>query len=347
MLQNIPKGNKSKAKQMFVSRYGEGGAIVQSDFSSLEVYVQANQTHCKQLIADLRAGVDMHCMRLAAKERMDYGEVVKLCKGWKETTADGAVVNHEPVKEWDYKRTGAKVYSFQRAYGAGNGTIAKATGMLVEEVEALATAEDARYPEINQFFDMLEKEIESNAVPTTNFSAHPLNPAIRVQMRISRIRDVDGGRLTYRSHPSTAWQLKRGVISTFSPTERKNYIVQRGGAQIMKAAMYLMVMELYKRKNFDGLACLINTVHDAQYVDAAPQVKAQAAALLHACMSVATAYWVHWHRADWEIAVPSDTSWGPSMAVEEQMPDEVLADAAVIVKELREQYGLGRLASTE
>ncbi len=339
-LQTLPKGNKSKAKQMFVSRYGEGGAIIQSDFSSLEVYVQANQTHCKQLISDLRAGIDMHCMRLAAKERMDYGEVVKLCKGWKETTADGAVVNHEPVKEWDYKRTGAKVYSFQRAYGAGNGTIAKATGMLVEEVEALATAEDARYPEINQFFDMLEKEIESNAVPTTNFYAHPLNPAIRVQMRISRIRDVDGGRITYRSHPSTAWQLKRGVISTFSPTERKNYIVQRGGAQIMKAAMYLMVVELYKRKNFDGLACLINTVHDAQYVDAALQVKAQAAALLHACMSVATAYWVHWHRADWEIAVPSDTSWGPSMAVEEPMSGEVLADAAVIVNELREQYGL-------
>ena len=108
----------------------------------------------------------------------------------------------------------------------------------------------------------------------------------------------------------------------------------------MKAAMYLMVVELYKRENFGGLACLINTVHDAQYVDAAQQVKAQAAALLHACMVVATAYWVHWHKADWEIAVPSDTSWGPSMAVEEPLPDEVLAEAAALVNELREQYGL-------
>ena len=339
-MQNIPKGNKSKVKQVFKSRYGEGGVIIQSDFSSLEVYVQANQTHCKQLIADLRAGVDMHCMRLAAKEHMDYDEVVKLCKGWRETAADGTVISHASVKEWDYKRTGAKVFSFQRAYGAGNATIAKATGMTVEEVDALAAAEDARYPEINQFFDGLEKQIELAAVPTSTFIAHPANPAVRVQLRISRIRDQDGGKITFRSHPSPAWQLKRGVTSTFSPTERKNYIVQRGGAQIMKAAMYLMVVELYKRENFGGLACLVNTVHDAQYVDAAQQVKAQAAALLHACMVVATAYWVHWHKADWEIAVPSDTSWGPSMAVEEPVTDEVLAEAAAIVKELREQYSL-------
>lgn len=339
-MQNIPKGNKSKVKQVFKSRYGEGGVIIQSDFSSLEVYVQANQTHCKQLIADLRAGVDMHCMRLAAKEHMDYEDVVKLAKGWRETASDGSVIHHAAVKEWDYKRTGAKVFSFQRAYGAGNATIAKATGMTVEEVDALAAAEDARYPEINQFFDGLEKQIEANAQPTSTFIAHPANPAVRVQLRISRIRDQDGGKLTFRSHPSPAWQLKRGITSTFSPTERKNYIVQRGGAQIMKAAMYLMVKEMYQRQNFGGLACLVNTVHDAQYVDAHPQVKAQAAALLHACMVVATAYWVHWHKADWEIAVPSDTSWGPSMAVEEPVPDEVLAEAAAIVEELREQYGL-------
>ena len=101
-----------------------------------------------------------------------------------------------------------------------------------------------------------------------------------------------------------------------------------------------MVKELAKRQNFGGLACLVNTVHDAQYIDAHPKVKAQAAALLHACMVVATAYWVQWHKADWEITVPSDTSWGPSMAVEDPLPDEVLAAAAVIVKELREQYGL-------
>jgi hypothetical protein len=338
-LQNLPKGNKSKVKQIFKSRYPDG-VIIQSDFSSLEVYVQANQTHCAQLIEDLRAGIDLHCVRLAAKEHMPYDEVLKLAKGWKETAPDGSVIHHAAVQEWDYKRTAAKVYSFQRAYGAGVPTIAKATGMSEEEVQALADAEDARYPEINEFFDELEKKIEANARPTSTFVAHPVNPAVQVQLRISQIRVEDGGKLTFRSHPSPAWQLKRGVLSTFSPTERKNYIVQRGGAQIMKAAMWLMIRELYKRKNFGGRALLINTVHDAQYLDAAPEVKEEAAALLHACMTVATSYWVYWHKTNWEIAVPTDTTWGPSMADDENLPDAVLEKAAAIVRELRQQYGL-------
>ena len=338
-MQNIPKGNKSKAKQMFVSRF-PGGSIIQSDFSSLEVYCQANQTHCKQLIADLRAGVDMHCMRLAAKEHMPYEEVVKLAKGWKETLPDGTVVAHAPVKEWDYKRTGAKVFSFQRAYGAGNATIAKATGMEVEEVEALAAAEDARYPEIGLFFDKLEETIHENARPTTTFTAHPLNPAVRVQLKVSHVRDVDGGKIAFRAHPSQAWQLKRGITSTFSPTERKNYIVQRGGAQIMKAAIYLMVVEMYKRGNFNGQALLVNTVHDSCYCDAADEVKREVTALLNAVMQVATAYHRKWHNTDWEIDVPTDTSWGPSMDIEDPIPDDVLAMSGDIVAKLVEHYGL-------
>lgn len=339
-MQNIPKGNKSKVKQVFKSRFGEGGVLIQSDFSSLEVYVQANQTHCANLIADLRAGIDLHCVRLAAKEGMPYDEVYKLAKGWEETTAAGEVIHHASVKEWDYKRTGAKVFSFQRAYGAGNATIAKAAGMSLEDVEALSAAEDKRYPEIAVFFDKLGEAIEQNAVPTSTFIAHPLNPAIRVQLRISRILDVDGGRITFRAHPSAAWQLKRGITSSFSPTERKNYIVQRGGAQVMKTAMYLQVRALYERQNFDHLALLVNTVHDALDVDAHPSVKVQAAALLHACMTIATAYHKAWHKTDWEIAVPSDTSWGASMAIEEPVTPEVLALAKVYESELRKQYSL-------
>ena len=108
-LQNIPKGNKSDVKQVFESRF-HGGYIIQSDFSSLEVYIQAILTACKQLIADLQAGVDMHCMRLAAKEHMDYDEVLKLCKGY----VDALGVYQPAIDEWDYKRTKAKVFSFQR-----------------------------------------------------------------------------------------------------------------------------------------------------------------------------------------------------------------------------------------
>lgn len=316
-LQNIPKGNKSKAKQMFVSRYPDGD-IGQSDFSSLEVYCQAWLTRPKLLIKDLLEGLDLHCVRLAAKERMPYGDVLRLSKGY--FNDDGTFV--DALDEWDYKRTGAKVFSFQRAYGAGNATIAKSTGMPLEEVEALAKAEDERYPEINEYFAALEKEIETNAIPTSNFSAHPLNPAIRVQTKISRIRTPDGKRYTFRSRPSQGWQLKRGITSSFSPTERMNYPVQGLGAQAMKSAMWLAVREWYKRDNFDGRCVLVNTVHDACYFDTAPEVREEAAALLHACMTAASQFMEFWFKWELPLPVPSDTVLGKNMGEENKCNSE-------------------------
>lgn len=330
-LQNIPKGNKSKAKQVFVSRYGPAGVIGQSDFSALEVYCQAWLAKPKQLIQDLKEGLDLHCVRLAAKEHMPYEEVFKLAKGY--TDADGNFV--DAVSEWDYKRTGAKVYSFARAYGAGNAHIAKMTGMAVEEVEALSEAEDARYPEIAQYYSGLEKEIEANAQPTSSFSTHPLNPAIRVQLKVSHIVTPDGKHYTFRSHPSQGWQLKRGIISSFSPTERMNYPVQGLGAQVMKAAMYLAIQEWYKRRNFAGKCCLVNTVHDALYFDADAEVKDEASALLHACMTAASAYMEYWFRWQLPLPVPSDTVTGPNMGEENKCnSSDFKARSAVLYDEI-------------
>lgn len=333
-LQNIPKGNKSKAKQMFVSRYPDGD-IGQSDFSSLEVYCQAWLTKPKLLIKDLLEGLDLHCVRLAAKEAKPYEEVLKLCKGYFQD--DGTFI--DAIEEWDYKRTGAKVFSFQRAYGAGVATIAKATGMSIEDVQALIDAENARYPEIDTYFSGLEQEIERNAVPTTNFSAHPMNPAVRVQMRISRIRTPDGKRYTFRSHPSQGWQLKRGITSTFSPTERMNYPVQGLGGQTMKVAMWLNVREFYRRENFNGLALLVNTVHDAAYRDAHPSVSLASSELMHACMEAASDFIAYWFKWDIPLPVPTDSVRGANMGEEVKLnSQEFKANVAAIRADLRARY---------
>lgn len=333
-LQNIPKGNKSKAKQMFVSRFPDGD-IGQSDFSSLEVYCQAWLTKPKLLIKDLLEGLDLHCVRLAAKEAKPYEEVLKLCKGYFQD--DGTFI--DAIEEWDYKRTGAKVFSFQRAYGAGVATIAKATGMSIEDVQALIDAENARYPEIDTYFSDLEQEIERNAVPTTNFSAHPMNPAVRVQMRISRIRTPDGKRYTFRSHPSQGWQLKRGITSTFSPTERMNYPVQGLGGQVMKAAMWINVREFYRRENFNGLALLVNTVHDAAYRDSHPSVSLVSSELMHACMEAASDFIAYWFKWDIPLPVPTDSVRGANMGEEVKLnSQEFKANVAAIRADLRTRY---------
>lgn len=323
-LQNIPKGNKSDVKTIFVSRFGPEGKIIQSDFSSLEVYVQAVLTQCKQLIADLKSGLDLHVVRLAAKEHMEYDEVYALCKGDKYD------------KEWDYKRTNAKTYSFQRAYGAGVPKIAESTGMSEEEVQSLADAEDARYPEINEYYEGITAEINANRQPDRTLP-HPEVPGVICHLGKSYLRTPDGKLYTYVEQPSPAYLCKRGKTASFSPTEIRNYVVQGAGGEWMKAAMWLTVRAFYKRRNFDHQALIVNTVHDASYVDADADVAFQAACLLHACMELASEFMEKWFNWIIPVPVPSDTSWGSSMADEDKIPG-LKEYAAILRAELRKEY---------
>ncbi len=332
-LQNIPKGNKSDVKTVFVSRWGADGRVIQSDFSSLEIYVQAILTQCRQLIADLKAGLDMHCNRLAAKTGKPYAEVLLLCKGDK---AKGIA----PQKDWDYMRTGAKVFSFQRAYGAGAQKISDSTGMPIEEIEALIEAEDRMYPEIKAYFEARTLEIKRNRKPAGIAIPHPEFPAIMCNLGRSTVRTPDGKLYSYNEQPSPGYLVKRGTYVSFSPTEIKNYEVQGEGGEWAKAAMWLAVRYFYKLRNFGGMALLVNQVHDALYSDAHITVAAQAAAVLHAAMEAASEF-MEW-QFNWTVPVPvpSDTSWGLSMMDEESIPG-VREAARVIREEMRVLYMQG------
>ncbi|MHA6907395.1 DNA polymerase [Ralstonia pseudosolanacearum] len=313
-LQNLSKGQKSDVKLLFSSRFGDDGSICQSDFSSLEVYVQTILTLCENLIADLKSGKDMHCVRLAAKEGMEYDRVFELCK-----------IIADP--EWDYKRTLAKVFSFQRAYGAGVKKIAESTGMPEEDVQALIDAEEARYPEISAYFDALTSEIKQGRRPTGRVVPHPDIKGLNVQLGKSYSTTPDGKRYCYYESPSPKFLAERGQLASFSPTEIKNYSVQGTGGEWAKAAMWLALRAFYHYRNFNGLALLVNQVHDAVYGDFHKSVRAKAAALLHVCMEEASTFMEWWFKWELPIGVPSDTVWGANMMEENKIDDPVFAKA--------------------
>lgn len=344
-LQNIPKGNKSDVKTIFMSRFGKfvtdnygdlvwvpHGKIIQSDFSSLEVYVQAVLTKCAQLIADLKSGMDLHVVRLASKEKMDYQEVFNLCKGY--TDANG--VYQPAVDEWDYKRTGAKVFSFQRAYGAGNKKIADSTGIPLEEVEALSAAEDERYPEIPTYYSDITAAIKAQRKPHRVIQ-HPEFPGVTAHIGKSYYRTPDGKLYSYIESPAPEYLVKKGISASFSPTEIRNYVVQGAGGEWAKAAMWLSVRAFYSRQNFGGLALLVNQVHDAEYVDAHDSVAFEAACLLHACMEAASDFMEYTFKWQIPVPVPSDTSWGLNMMEEKKIPG-LKEHAAKLRTKLRGEY---------
>lgn len=331
-LQNIPKGNKSDIKLVFQSRFGENGVVIQSDFTALEIYVQAILTRCKQLILDLKAGLDMHCLRLASKEGMPYEEVYALCKG------------ENAQQEWDYKRTDAKVYSFQAAYGAGDAKIAESTGMDIEVVAAFRAADDARYPEINAYFEDRTKEIKANRRPTGKVVPHPFIHGVMCNIGRSTVRTPDGKLYAYEESPSPEYLVRKGIFASFSPTEIKNYEVQGEGGEWAKAAMWLAIREFYRNKNWGQRGLLVNQVHDANYADAHNDVKFEVAAHLHACMEGASDLMEYLFKWTVPVPVPSDTTWGSSMKEEKNIPG-VKERAAEIRKELRTRYMGGYIPS--
>ncbi|WPJ54360.1 hypothetical protein RCIP0075_00038 [Klebsiella phage RCIP0075] len=326
-LQNVSKGSfdeesgvmkGSQIKRAFVSRFG--GRIIQSDFTSLEIYVQAALTKCRQLIEDLRLGLDMHVLRAeqawGKAEGRDYAYIHEAAKNDK----------HPEHKKWKKLRGDAKVFSFQRAYGAGVAKIAATTGMSVEDVEALVAAEAERYPELISYIEEVTAQIHANRVPTNSFCQHPDVPGLTCQLGKSHFTTPDGKLYSYKESPSPKFLAERpasrgGVAQSFSPTEIKNYVVQGTGGEWAKAAMYLSVRAFYRFGNFGGLALLVNQVHDAVYVDADDSVQLKAAALLHACMLEASTYMEWWFNWTLPLGVPSETKVGRNM-MEELDPDE-------------------------
>lgn len=330
-LQNVSGSGKSDIKSVFISRY-KNGKIIQSDFTALEIYVQAILTKCRQLIEDLRAGLDMHCVRVSQKLGVPYEDVIKAYKD-----GDKAIAK---------LRKAAKEFSFQRAYGAGVKKIAETTGMSEEDVEALIAVEAARYPEVDAFYEVLTDTIKANRIPTNRFVQHPEVPGLTCQLGRSNYTTPDGKLYAYTEQPSPGWLARRpasqgGVSQSFSPTEIKNYIVQGTGGEWAKAAMALAVRAYYAHKNFGGLALLVNQVHDALYTDADESVYVKAGALLHACMEEASAYMAYLFKWDIPLPVPTETKAGPSMIEELDMPEGFKGEVTMYRNWVRNKYMQG------
>jgi DNA polymerase I-like protein with 3'-5' exonuclease and polymerase domains len=360
-LQNVPKEGKSHVKSVFESRFGKmeiiesdydpvtqttrtvrrGGQIVQSDFTALEVYVQANLTLCKQLIEDLRAGLDMHCVRVSQKEGITYEDALLKCKGDKSRGI-------APLPEWEKKRTEAKVFSFQRAYGAGAAKIAESTGMKQEDVEALIKAENERYPELAAYNAAKTKRIELSRRPTQNIQPHPDIPGLMCQLGKGWSVTPDNKVYSYRESPAPKWSIQRGGMpQSFSPTEIANYEVQGAGGEWAKAAMWLAVRAFYARKNFGGRALLTNNVHDAVYADIHADVLDEAAGLLHACMLHASTFIEQWFGWKVAVPVPSVTVHGDSMIEENNFGEAFDKHADTFYEVIRKDYLGGYRAGFE
>lgn len=249
-LQNIPRGTTSKIKQIFTSRFIDG-RVGEIDYSQLEVVVQGVLSGDKQLMADLNNKVDFHCKRLALKVGKTYEEIIHLCKVLKDPT-------------WTKQRTGAKNFSFQRAYGAGVAAIVDATGMSKVDVESLIANDEKTYPGLSKFDRDLERSIIRNSAPTD----HKLFfEGCAFPQKQSYWDSPTGTRYVWREDITPTFMHKQGKFTGFSPTERKNYPVQGFGGEIVQTMLGKVFRYFSENDFFGGDILLINSVHDCVLLD--------------------------------------------------------------------------------
>ncbi|QXP44077.1 hypothetical protein [Stappia phage SI01] len=310
-LQNIPRNDrddtgeqKSQVKALFVSRFGNDGVTVEADYSQLEVVVQGVLTGDKQLCQDLRDKVDFHCKRVAAKFKnsaspITYMQALDWCKNEK-------APDHS---RWKKERTKCKIFSFQRAYGAGAETIAEETGMTVEEVRDLIDAEDEMYPGVVEFNRAVEMACRNSARP---FQAMNDNGQWQT-FRRGYWQAPTGTLYSWRTYPAQEWQRRRGETDSFSPPEMKNYPVQGTGGEFVQAILGLLWRHFVANDNYGGKAFLVNTVHDCVWIDCHKDVVDQVCRDVKRIMECIPEYYNERYGMNITVPFPVEVEVGQNM----------------------------------
>lgn len=267
-MQNISKRNKfgKTLHRLFVAP--DGWECVQIDFGQLEIWVAALLSQDAQLIDDLKSGLDMHCMRVALMEQCEYNHAVHMCKESEDA-------------EWVSKRTAAKTFSYQRAYGAGVNKLVEFTGLSKEQIESLIEKEEIRYPDSSNLWLKVKQSIEDSYefskscnIPLSqrgrnilgDYELLPIfnekNDVYYDKENIQKLgfwKSPTGKKYHF---PQTGNVGKFGLRRGVTPTIMKNYPMQGTAADIQAATTARILKLLIKHK--DKIQ-MINEVHDSKW----------------------------------------------------------------------------------
>lgn len=288
---------KSEVKAMFVSRFGNDGKMVEIDYSQLEVVVMGMLSLDTNLCRDLNNKVDFHCKRVALKNNVSYEFALDACKN----------EDHPEYSKWKKERTRCKIFSFQRAYGAGAALIAAETGMAVDEVKALIEAEDKEYPGVTKFNAAVEREVTETAEPFRDGER-----GYRTFRRGS-YQAVTGTTYSFRSYDAPDYLRRKGITDTFSPTEMKNYPVQGTGGELVQMVLGQLWRWFVRNDFFGGKAYLVNTVHDCVWADCHHTVLGRVVAGMVKIMQAIPHFLKHFFGIDCPVGFPVDAEVGDNM----------------------------------
>ncbi|CAI3971378.1 DNA polymerase [Variovorax phage VAC_51] len=333
--QNLPRGDTSGVKAMFVSRFDDigwlewaldagridkaffdecmenllakitNGFIVEEDYTALEVVTLAAFSQDKSLMQALLDGTDMHCLRLSKKLNESYESVLKKCKD--ETHPDHAA--------YSKMRTDIKPPSFAYQYGATAMGISFSTGMALEEAEQFIANEKALFPGveawyINDVFTQVEnsKTMHREQMDDGSWSVYGRGTW----------KSPAGTSYEFRQYPKTVttWvqgRRTRTVEMQFKPTQMRNYPIQGESGFFVQGICGLVIRWLIANDFFGGRVYVINTVHDAIYLDCHRSVLDQVCAGVKQIMESLPQYFSAKYGYTLNIPFPAAAEFGTNM----------------------------------
>lgn len=266
-LQNLPRSDeddageaKSRVKEMFTSRFGKAGKIIEVDYSALEVVMLCAMTKDTDLLNLLMANTDMHCYRLAFKLGEDYADVKRKCGDEKDP-------EHGKYKAM---RSAIKPLSFADQYGASASGLAFNTGCTLEFAQEFQDNEMRLFPISRGFRSVISAEVErTGSLPSNIHREQSDNGTWRVYRR-GYYQAPSKTCYSFRQLPQ--WDKEsRQEIMAYKPTQMANYPFQGEAGFMMSVSMGRICRWLLANDWFGGKACLINNVHDASYQDCADE----------------------------------------------------------------------------
>lgn len=299
-MQNLPRGDKSKVKQMFVSRFDQG-LMIEADYSQLEVVVQGVLSNDVNLRRDLNAGTDFHCKRVSLKYGVSYQEAVQYCKD----------ENYQDFLLWKARRNAMKIFSFQLAYGAGAAKLSMYTKLPIDDIKELMEIEDREYPGVKALFGRVQASVFETAEP---FNAVGKDGQWH-KYRRGYWTSPTGTRYSFRSYDAPEWSRKKGATDSFMPTELKNYPIQgTGGEFVQGVALGRVWRECFIATDYYGWrAYLVNTVHDCIWCDTDPSVTALVGADVKRVMESIPAFYNARYGMSIDVPFPVEVEAGLNM----------------------------------
>ncbi|KNH08138.1 hypothetical protein XU18_1304 [Perkinsela sp. CCAP 1560/4] len=298
---NVPKC--SELRQTFASRFGGEGYILEIDYSMLEICTMAVLCGDQGMIDDMNANIDFHTRNLVVlNPQYTYEELIRKIK---------VENNPELIK----LRERAKIFTFQRLYGASQRMIVETSGLSEQQVTSLIRDEKRRYPRMGLFC----KEFEA--------VVHRLRPDIQKPEKLAHNAAIYIGEgviptgATFRFVQTTLAGMQK-----FTSTLLKNYPVQGLAAEIANVMASRLALVLKRRQYFGQKAFLVNVIHDSFVFDVHESVFEECLVLFRDMLQGVNLIFhemypeMNWKDVKFRVKASFGRTWGDQRPVQPQGP---------------------------